>query len=371
MPLVRKKGLFESNRVLFLPVSTISPNPGQPRKCFSQEGLEELAASIREHGVLQPLSVRKAAGGYELISGERRLRAARMAGLQEVPCIVVSVDSEGSSLLALVENLQRRDLDFVEEAAALAKLIRTYDLSQEEAARRIGKSQSAVANKLRLLRLSPQVLTLLREYGCTERHARALLRLEGEDRQLAAARHVVEHRLTVAKTEQYIDQLLARAERAKKRKPVILVKDVRFFLNTVTKGLNLMKTAGVDAACARQRHQGAESDENCRGGRRLRPPGHGGRHSSHHPHSQTGRRLVLSFTAMFHVKHRRIFSVRVEMRTAPHYNRNCPFWNWKKGRCGYGQDHCNCESKGRCGQDHHLCQPGGGAEKPGLPGSGV
>ncbi len=252
MPLVRKKGLFESNRVLFLPVSTISPNPGQPRKCFSQEGLEELAASIREHGVLQPLSVRKAAGGYELISGERRLRAARMAGLQEVPCIVVSVDSEGSSLLALVENLQRRDLDFVEEAAALAKLIRTYDLSQEEAARRIGKSQSAVANKLRLLRLSPQVLTLLREYGCTERHARALLRLEGEDRQLAAARHVVEHRLTVAKTEQYIDQLLARAERAKKRKPIILVKDVRFFLNTVTKGLNLMKTAGVDAACARQ-----------------------------------------------------------------------------------------------------------------------
>jgi ParB family chromosome partitioning protein len=252
MPLIRKKGLFESNRVMFLPISIISPNPGQPRRCFSKEGLEELAASIQEYGVLQPLSVRKVPGGYELISGERRLRASRMAGLQEVPCIVVNVDDEGSSLLALVENLQRRDLDFVEEAAALAKLIRTYGLSQEEAARRIGKSQSAVANKLRLLRLSPQVLTLLRERGCTERHARALLRLEDEVQQLSAAQYVVEHGLTVAKTEQYVDQLLSQQEKPARRRPVILVKDVRFFLNTITKGLSMMKTAGVDAACARQ-----------------------------------------------------------------------------------------------------------------------
>ena len=179
MSLLRRKGLFESTKVLFLPIAAISPNPDQPRTCFSREGLEELAASIQELGVLQPLSVRRSKnGGYELISGERRLRASRMAGLTEVPCILVSVDSQGSSLLALVENLQRRDLNFVEEATALAKLIETYHLSQEEAARRIGKSQSAVANKLRLLRLPPDVLTLLRERGCTERHARALLRLE-------------------------------------------------------------------------------------------------------------------------------------------------------------------------------------------------
>lgn len=142
MSLLRRKGLFESTKVLFLPIAAISPNPDQPRTCFSREGLEELAASIQELGVLQPLSVRRSKnGGYELISGERRLRASRMAGLTEVPCILVSVDSQGSSLLALVENLQRRDLNFVEEATALAKLIETYHLSQEEAARRIGKSQ--------------------------------------------------------------------------------------------------------------------------------------------------------------------------------------------------------------------------------------
>ena len=252
MPLNHKrKGLLESTRVLFLPPAAITPNPDQPRKSFAKEGLEELAASIREHGVLQPLSVRKVAAGYELISGERRLRAARMAGLTEVPCILVGVDSEGSSLLALVENLQRRDLDFVEEAAALEKLIRTYGLSQEEAARKIGKSQSAVANKLRLLRLAPEALILLREHGFTERHARALLRLEGAEAQHAAARHVVERGLTVAKTEQYVESLLQQDTQTK-RKPTIVIKDVRFFLNTVSRGLSMMKSAGVSADCKRQ-----------------------------------------------------------------------------------------------------------------------
>ena len=253
MPLnLKKKGIFESTRVQFLPVAVIAPNPGQPRRIFAREGLEELAASIREYGILQPLSVRRGPGdGYELISGERRLRAARLAGLREVPCILVSVDSEGSSLLALVENLQRRDLDFVEEAAALAKLIRTYRLSQEEAARKIGKSQSAVANKLRLLRLSPDVLTLLREHGLTERHARALLRLERPDQQAAAARHIVEQGLTVARTEQYVESLLRQPDQQAKR-PTFVIKDVRLFLNTVTRGLSMMKTAGVHADCKRQ-----------------------------------------------------------------------------------------------------------------------
>lgn len=253
MPLLRKKGLFESNRVLFLPTESVAPNPSQPRKAFSPEGLEELAASIREHGVLQPLSVRRTDAGYELISGERRLRASRLAGLSEVPCILVNVDSEGSSLLALVENLQRRDLDFVEEAAALAKLIRTYGLSQEEAARKIGKSQSAVANKLRLLRLSPQTLTLLREHGMTERHARALLRLPDDERQLQAARAAVEGAFTVARTEEYVEALLHPAAPAPvKKRPTFIMKDVRLFLNTVTRGLSMMKTAGVDAACDRR-----------------------------------------------------------------------------------------------------------------------
>lgn len=251
MPFLRKKGLFESNKVLFLPVDAIAPNPMQPRKAFAPEGLEELADSIRAHGVLQPLSVRRAeGGGFELISGERRLRASKLAGLKEVPCIVVSVDGRASSLLALVENLQRRDLDFVEEAAALQKLINAYGLSQEEAAKQIGKSQSAVANKLRLLRLPPDVLTLLREKGFTERHARALLRLESPDAQRTAARHIVDQGFTVARSEQYIEGLLS--DKPAPKRPTFLIKDVRFFLNTVTRGLTMMKTAGVDAACDRK-----------------------------------------------------------------------------------------------------------------------
>ena len=242
MSLLRRKGLFESTKVLFLPIAAISPNPDQPRTCFSREGLEELAASIQELGVLQPLSVRRSKnGGYELISGERRLRASRMAGLTEVPCILVSVD-----------NLQRRDLNFVEEATALAKLIETYHLSQEEAARRIGKSQSAVANKLRLLRLPPDVLTLLREHGCTERHARALLRLEEPELQRTAARHVAEQGLTVARTEEYVETLLHPADKPARKKPTFVIKDVRLFLNTVTRGLSMMKSAGVQANCKRQ-----------------------------------------------------------------------------------------------------------------------
>ena len=190
MQLLRKKGMLDSNRVLFLPVDVIAPNPDQPRRVFPQHELEELAASIRSLGLLQPLTVRRGERGWELVAGERRLRAAKLAGLTEVPCLSLQIDSQRSSLLALVENLQRSDLDFWEEALALNKLISTYHLSQEETARRIGKSQSAVANKLRLLKLDPAALTLLREKGFSERHARALLRLEEPEAQREAARYV-------------------------------------------------------------------------------------------------------------------------------------------------------------------------------------
>ena len=254
MQLFRKKGLFESGRVIYVPVDQLRPNPAQPRRQFAQEGLEELAASIREHGILQPLSVRRREEGWELVSGERRLRAARLAGLWEVPCIAVDVDDRASSLLALVENIQRRDLDYLEEAQALDKLIRTYHLSQEEAARRVGRSQSAVANKLRLLRLSPQVQDLLRRYGLTERNARALLRLEGDAAQRAALEHIASAGLTVAQTEQYIERLLT--VQPKKRKPTYLIKDVRLFLNSLSRGLSVMQGAGIDAQCARE-----ETDE--------------------------------------------------------------------------------------------------------------
>lgn len=250
MGFLTRKGLYDSGRVLFLPVEDIAPNPGQPRTQFSQPELEELAGSIRSMGLLQPLTVRRGEHGWELVAGERRLRAAKLAGLQQVPCLSVQADGQTSSLFALVENLQRRDLDFLEEAFALDKLIRTYHLSQEEAARRIGKSQSAVANKLRLLKLPPEALYLLRESGLTERHARALLRLEGNEARLSALRHVAANHLTVAKTEAYVESLLS--PKPQKRKPTYLIKDVRFFLNTVTRGLSLMKGAGIDAQCGRQ-----------------------------------------------------------------------------------------------------------------------
>ena len=252
MPLLRKKEANEVGKVYSLPVDAICPNPNQPRRYFSPEGLQELADSIKELGVLQPLTVRPLGREWELIAGERRLRAARLAGLTHVPCIVVEADEERSSLMALVENLQRRDLDFLEEALALAKLIDEYDLSQEECARQVGKSQSAIANKLRLLRLPPQVLCLLRDHGFTERHARALLRLEDAAAQERAARWVVEHDLTVAKTEEYVESLLLQASKPLKRRPTYILKDVRLFLNTVNRGLSMMKSAGVDAQCGRE-----------------------------------------------------------------------------------------------------------------------
>ena len=249
MALLRKKER-QPDRILSLSPDAIHPNPDQPRRFFDPEGLEELADSIRALGILQPLTVRQTGEGWELVAGERRLRAAALAGLDRVPCIPIQADSQSSSLLALVENLQRRDLDFLEEALALDKLLRTYCLSQDEVARRIGKSQSAVANKLRLLRLPPKVLARLREGGLTERHARALLRLENDHRLEQAAEHVIAQRLTVAQTDQYVEGLLS----PKKQKPkrTYVIKDVRLFLNTVTRGMSMMRSAGVDACCQRQ-----------------------------------------------------------------------------------------------------------------------
>ena len=251
MKLTRRKNDCESGRILSLPIDKIVPNPNQPRRIFSADELQELANSIRELGILQPLSVRPLGQDWELIAGERRLRASRLAGLTHVPCIVFQASEERSSLLALVENLQRRDLDFLEEALALSQLIQTYSLSQEECARRIGKSQSAIANKLRLLKLPEHVLDLLRDNGFTERHARALLRLEDAAAQDRAARWVVSHDLTVAKTEEYVEAVLSQAKPLRRR-PTFILKDVRLFLNTVDRGLTMMKSAGVHAQCGRE-----------------------------------------------------------------------------------------------------------------------
>jgi len=256
MRLLPTKGLYDTGKVLFLPVDTIFPNPHQPRRVFGEDELAELADSIQSLGILQPLTVRRREGNWELVAGERRLRAAKLAGLEQVPCLVVRVDGQASSLLALVENLQRQDLDFWEEALALRQLIDTFHLSQEDAARRIGKSQSAVANKLRLLRLPPEALELLRQAGCSERHARALLRLEEGERQLEAARTVADRGLTVAQTEGLVEAMLSQSPQ-KPRRPTFLIKDVRLFLNTLSRGLDLMRSAGVDAQCQREETEDA------------------------------------------------------------------------------------------------------------------
>ena len=244
--------------VVQLPVSEIDPNPNQPRRVFDDTALAELAASIAEYGVISPLSVRLRFGRYELVAGERRLRAARMAGLKKVPCLVLDVDTEESSLLAMVENLQRQDLDFLEEARGIANLMRLYGLSQEECARRLGRSQSAVANKLRLLKLPEDVLASLTENGLTERHGRALLRLPDDEARRAALEHIVSEGLNVAQTDRYIDSLLAPQEEkpGKTRRRAFILKDVRVFLNSLTHSLDVMKKGGIAAGMTRQ-----ETDE--------------------------------------------------------------------------------------------------------------
>jgi ParB family chromosome partitioning protein len=276
MQLLKKYGLLESNRVFVLKITEIRPNPAQPRSVFDSDSLQELASSIREFGVIQPLTVRRREGYYELVSGERRLRASRLAGLEEVPCILVGVDERQSSLIALIENLQRQDLDFFEEAHGIEKLIRAFGLSQEQAAARLGLSQSAVANKLRLLRHSTEIAARIREQRLTERHARALLRLEDDADKRAVLREIIAQQMNVAQTDEYITQVLERKLQAdvavpfeelkKTIKPVpkeknrirtlYYFKDVRLFLNSITRAIDTMRRSGVDTHCDKE-----ETDE--------------------------------------------------------------------------------------------------------------
>lgn len=247
-----------SMRVLQIGLSSIRANPGQPRKVFDPSSLDELADSIRTYGVLSPLTVRQMQSGFELVAGERRLRAAALAGLTEVPCIVIEADNLHSSLIALVENLQRQDLGFMEEAEGLARLIRIYGLSQEEAARRVGKSQSAVANKLRLLRHPPEVLSLISEYRLTERHARALLRIENLQERALAAKTIGKRGLNVSQADQYVENLLVshqRPELADKIRPLYIIKDIRLFLNTLDRAVSIMHQAGVPTQLERAENE--------------------------------------------------------------------------------------------------------------------
>lgn len=243
----------EERRVLRLPVAEIRPNPRQPRRFFDERGLRELATSIRRHGIIQPLTVRRAPQGWELVAGERRLRAAKLAGLETVPCIEAAVDDRESALLALVENLQRRDLHYFEEATAIADYLRQSGVTQEEAAALLGRSPSAVANKLRLLRLSPACREILVRNRLSERHARCLLRLEDEGERLTALRQAAAKHWNVAQTEQYVERRLAALQTAPPAgRRTYIIKDVRLFLNSVDRGLRLIRDAGVDARTERE-----------------------------------------------------------------------------------------------------------------------
>ena len=240
------KTYMETGRVVFLPAKTIIPNPAQPRKVFREESLGELTESIRQHGILQPLSVRRVESGYQLIAGERRLRAGIRAGLTEIPCIVMRMTDQESAMTALVENLQRQDLDFIEEARGIDLLIRQWNMSQEQVARLLGKSQSAIANKLRLLRHSEQVLEALRQGNLTERHGRALLKLSTEYQKLQAIATITRQNMSVARAEQYIESLLSQQEGDRKKA------NVGAFLSYLNQTLARIQLSGISAVSERR-----------------------------------------------------------------------------------------------------------------------
>ncbi len=233
------------NRVVLLNVSEIEPNPAQPRTSFDPAALTSLAESIRRNGVLQPITVRKnRKEHYELIAGERRLRAAKVAGLTQIPSIIMETEEKDSAILALLENLQRQDLNFFEQAAAFSAIIIEWNITQEEAAERLSMAQSTIANKIRLTRIPPDQQNRILESGLTERHARALLRIKDDQKRGEAVEEIIRRKYNVSQTEKYIETLLD--TRAKKMR-VPVVKDVRIFMNTINKALAVMKSAGIPA----------------------------------------------------------------------------------------------------------------------------
>lgn len=242
--------------ITYIGIDHVRPNPYQPRKQFNKAALEELCESIKQYGVLQPINVRRmTSNSYELVAGERRLRAAMMAGLKEIPAIVVNIDDNDSAVIALIENLQREDLSYMEEAEGYNNLITEHHFTQEELAQKIGKSQSTIANKIRLLKLPPLVKKILSDNNLTERHARALLKLHDEQLQLKVLKHVCEKGLNVKRTEELVERAIHKytrdeSSRTGEKKCTRAIKDIRIFVNTVRQAIDLMKKSGVNARAA-------------------------------------------------------------------------------------------------------------------------
>ncbi len=237
----------EDNKIISIPQGEILPNPNQPRRRFDYDELEGLAQSIRANGILQPLLVRCLENGkYELIAGERRLRAARLIGLTKVPCIVNDISETDSAIFAVIENLQRQNLDYFEEAEALALLISDYRMSQEELCKKLGKAQSTLSNKLRLLKLNEEMRYKISRAGLSERHARALLSLTDEVQRARALSIIIDRHLTVSESESLIEQMLRKNE-APKRQILKGFKDIRIFINTLNNAVDAIRRAGIDA----------------------------------------------------------------------------------------------------------------------------
>lgn len=243
-------------QIQLLPHENILPNPNQPRVRFDYNELEGLAVSVRTNGMLQPINVRKRADGkYELISGERRLRAARMVGMTKLPCVVMDVSDEQSALFAIIENVQRQNLDFFEEAVAIERLMTEYGLTQEEISKKLGKAQSTLSNKLRLLRLPEELRDKISYAGLTERHARALLSLPDNATRGRVLDIIIERHLTVTESERLINDVLRR-KKAKKKPQMRAYKDMRIFINTLNHAVDVIRKAGIEADTAK-----SETDE--------------------------------------------------------------------------------------------------------------
>ena len=245
-----------NTQIQFLPHDIIKPNPQQPRVRFDYNELEGLACSIRANGLLQPINVRALeSGDFELISGERRLRAARMIGMAKIPCIVMNASDQQSALFAIIENIQRENLDFFEEAVAIERLMTEYGLSQDEISEKLGKAPSTLSNKLRLLRLPDEIRDKISYAGLSERHARALLILPDNNTRKRVLDIVIERHLTVAETERLIADV-QRRRKAPRKPQTRAYKDMRIFLNTLNHAVDVIRKAGIEADTAK-----SETDE--------------------------------------------------------------------------------------------------------------
>ena len=241
---------MEDKRVMEIPIENIVPNPYQPRKIFSQTALEELSSSIKVYGILQPITVRQKDDKYELIAGERRYRAAKLASFKTIPAIINNMSDESSAVLALLENLQREDLNFIEEAMGYENLIKEHSFTQQQLAEKLGKNQSTIANKLRILRLPSEVKIKLVENGLTERHARALLKLPTEDLMKEVLDKIIKNELTVKKTEKLIKDIiesLEAQEEPEKKQSIKASMGIRIYLNTMKQAFDAILNTGIKA----------------------------------------------------------------------------------------------------------------------------